>query len=266
CAAPRRGRDPRGVEPIRAREHPRPVDGTGLDPGECRACAVVHHAHGAQVRTRLDEVNPQALTAARDPLGADAFARERRHAGVPDGIVGDARDVVAAHAEMTQGDCDVRFRTAEARHQVARLEQAFLTGWAEPQQQLAERDHPLHCASPVWRRALATQSTSLRARAVSSAVAPSVSRAALTSALPTLTAAAPARIHSPAFSSDTPPEGTSRRNGSGARTSRMNPGPTAAAGNSLTSGAPARHASSSSVGVKAPGMQGTSRSRHARTP
>src|SRR2546421_3623046 len=36
----------------------------------------------------------------------------------------------------------------------------------------------------------------------------------------TLFRSAPARIHSPAFSSDTPPEGTSRRNGSGASTSR----------------------------------------------
>src|SRR5439155_27109925 len=122
---------------------------------------------------------------------------------------------------MAQGDRDVRLRAAEARHEVARLEQSFLTGWAEPQQQLAERDRPRHCALAACRRAWATRSMNDRARAVSSAVDSSVRSAALASALPTLTAAAPARIHSPTLSSDTPPEGTSRRNGSGASTSRM---------------------------------------------
>src|SRR5207249_11787559 len=119
-----------------------------------------------------------------------------------------------------------------SRHEVARREQPFFPGRAEPQEQLAERDHPRHGVLPRWRRASATRSTNDRARAVSSAAEPSASRAALASALPTLTAAAPARIQSPAFSSDTPPEGTSRRKGSGTSTSRMEAGPTAEAGDS----------------------------------
>src|SRR2546427_9298891 len=85
---------------------------------------------------------------------------------------------------------------------------------AEPQQELAERDDAQAA------RAAATASTRARARRVSSAQAELRISSGLTSALPTLTAAAPARIHSPAFSSDTPPEGTTRRKGRGARTSR----------------------------------------------
>src|SRR5207253_918782 len=150
------------------------------------------------------------------------FSSRRRHTRWPRDWSSDvcSSDLVAADAKVTQGHRDVRLRAAKARHELARLEQTFFTGWAEPQQQLAKRDRPGHCALPAWRRALATQSTRARARAVSSSVATSASRAALTSALPTLTAAARARIHSPALSSDTPPEGTSRRNGSGASTSR----------------------------------------------
>src|SRR3989442_610054 len=217
--AQRRG-DPRRVEPVGAREHPRPVDGTRLDASQRGTRAVVHDAHGAQVRARLHEVDPEALTTPLDPFGADSFSLERRDARAPDGIVGYARDVVASHAAMAQGDRHVRLCPAEARHEVARLEQSFFPGRAEPQEQLAERDHPRHGVLPRWRRASATRSTNDRARAVSSAAEPSASRAALASALPTLTAAAPARIQSPAFSSDTPPEGTSRRKGSGASTSR----------------------------------------------
>src|SRR2546430_1142649 len=217
--AQRRG-DPRRVEPVGAREHPRPVDGTRLDASQRGTRAVVHDAHGAQVRARLDEVDPEALTTPLDPFGTDSFPLERCDARMPDGIVGYARDVVASHAEMAQGDRHVRFCSAEAGHEVARLEQSFFPGRAEPQEQLAECDHPRHGVLPRWRRASATRSTNDRARAVSSAAEPSASRTALASAPPTLTAAAPARIQSPAFSSDTPPEGTSRRNGSGASTSR----------------------------------------------
>src|SRR5207302_3972699 len=98
--------------------------------------------------------------------------------------------VVAPHPEMAQGDRDVRFRSAEAGVQLGRLEQALLARRAEPQQQLAERDHP-HA------RAALTCVTSSRARAVSSAALSWPSSAARTSAPPTLTAAAPARIQSP---------------------------------------------------------------------
>src|SRR5205814_9959406 len=117
-----------------------------------------------------------------------------RRPRLPEGSSGSRADVVAAHAEMAEGDRDVRLCPAEARHEVARREQSFFPGRAEPQEQLAERDHPRHGVLPRWRRASATRSTNDRARAVSSAAEPSASRAALASALPTLTAAAPARI------------------------------------------------------------------------
>src|SRR3979409_1663341 len=130
-----------------------PVAATRLDPSQRGAHAVVHDAHGPQIGARLHEVDPQTLAAAHDPFGADAFSVERRHGGVPDGIVRYARDIVAAHAEMAQGDRHVRLRAAEVRDEVARFEQSFLTGWAEPQEQLAERDHPYHPAWPPWRPA-----------------------------------------------------------------------------------------------------------------
>ena len=53
------------------------------------------------------------------------------------------------------------------------------------------------------------------------------------SAVPTPTATAPARIHSPALSSVTPPVGISLTCGSGARTSLMYDGPSAVAGKDL---------------------------------
>ena len=76
---------------------------------------------------------------------------------------------------------------------------------------------------------------------------------ASSSAEPTPTATAPARIQSPALSSVTPPVGISLTCGSGARTSLMNDGPSAVAGNTLTTSAPASQASRISVGVKQPG-------------
>ena len=67
-------------------------------------------------------------------------------------------------------------------------------------------------------------------------------------------AAAPARIHAPAFSRVTPPVGISRSCGIGASTSLKNAGPSDVAGNTLTMSAPACQAARISVGVKQPGI------------
>src|SRR5439155_20213849 len=128
--------------------------------------------------------------------------------------LGETRDIRGRDAEVSQRDGDVGLGTAEACVEHRRLEQAFLARRAEPQQQLAERDDR-HAG-----RAAATASSKARARRVSSGHAASRTTPEPTSALPTLTPAAPARIHSPAFSTDTPPDGTTRRKGRGARTSR----------------------------------------------
>ena len=92
---------------------------------------------------------------------------------------------------------------------------------------------------PTWPRAAATASTNCRAAAVRSAHRPSRTAALSTSALPTPMAAAPARIHAPAFSRVTPPVGISRSLGIGASTSAKNAGPSEVAGNTLTMSAPA---------------------------
>ena len=76
--------------------------------------------------------------------------------------------------------------------------------------------------------------------------------------MPTPTATAPAVIHSPALVSETPPVGISLICGSGARTSLKNCGPSAVAGNTLMTSAPACHAVRISVGVKQPGIAATS--------
>src|SRR5437773_2060651 len=250
-----RGSDAGCMEPVRALENPRPGDGSRLDARERRTGAVVHDAHEAQIGAGLDEVDPQSVAATENPLGAHPLALEGGHGRIADRIIRHAGDVVAADAEMTQRDGDIRFRPTEERHEPARYEQALVCGRAQSQQELAERD----CSHP---RASFTRVTNARARAVRSAARSGPSMSGLTSAPPTLTAAAPPRIQSPAFSSETPPEGTSRRKGRGASRSRTKPGASAPAGNTFTSGAPARQALKISVGENAPGIHGTSRSRH----
>src|SRR2546426_11344974 len=65
---------------------------------------------------RSHEIEPQAIAAppSRDPPRAHPFLSQRLDAGVPEGVVGNAGDVVAPHAEMAEGDGDVRLRPAEA--------------------------------------------------------------------------------------------------------------------------------------------------------
>src|SRR6266568_4019610 len=142
--------------------HARAIAPASTAAGPSPSAGVIPDAHGAQVRARLDEVDPEALTTPLDPFGADSFSLERCDARMPDGIVGYARDVVASHAKMAQGDRDVRLCPAEARHEVARLEQSLFPGRAEPEEQVAERDHPRHGVLPRWRRASATRSTNDR--------------------------------------------------------------------------------------------------------
>ena len=79
-----------------------------------------------------------------------------------------------------------------------------------------------------------------------------------TSAVPTPMAHAPARIQSPAFSRVTPPVGISFTCGNGPRRSLKKPGPSAVAGNTFTTSAPASQAVRISVGVKQPGIAATS--------
>src|ERR1041385_963605 len=180
------------------------------------------------------------------PICSHAFTPQRLEARIAEGIVGNPGDVVACDAEMREADGNIRLRAAETGLESRRSEQALLARGGKPQQELAERDG-FHA------RARATLATSARARAVSSAAPGGASSGAETRALPRLTAAAPARIQSPAFSSVTPPDGINRTEGRGASTSRIYEGPTADAGNSLISSAPARCAVRISVGVKAPG-------------
>src|SRR2546425_12699074 len=73
------------------------------------------HARGVRPR-RLHEVEPQTLAAPppHNPAGAHAFPLQGLDAGIPDGVVRNAGDVVAPHAKMAQGDRDVRLRPAEA--------------------------------------------------------------------------------------------------------------------------------------------------------
>ena len=67
-------------------------------------------------------------------------------------------------------------------------------------------------------------------------------------------ATAPAAIQLPALSSETPPVGIIFTCGRGPRTSLKNPGPSAVAGKTFTTSAPASQAARISVGVKQPGM------------
>src|SRR5205823_7039956 len=216
------------VKPPGAVQRLGPIHHCRRDGGERRARPVVYHATGADDGARLDEIDPQALTprCERDPSGPHTLGLQRMQRSLADGAVGQAGDVIGTHAEVRQPHRDIRLAAAEARAELRRLKQALLPGRAEPQHQLAEGDRAggrgAHAgASAGWPRASATRSISARARAVSRSQACSATSAGLTSAPPTLTATAPARIQSGALSSDTPPDGTRRRNGSGASTSRM---------------------------------------------
>src|SRR5262249_16629762 len=178
----------------------------------------------------------QALAAAQGPAGADAFPLQRREAGIAEGILRQPGDVLARDSKVTQRDRDVGFRAAEIGVEMRRREQPFLAGRAQPEQRAAEGDDAGHEERSSDCRAARTSATKARARSASSA------GGAPTSAPPTLTAAAPARIHSLTRSRVMPPDGTMRNCGSGPSRSCKNPGPTVAAGNSFTSAAPARQA------------------------
>ena len=115
--------DARGVKPLGLGEDRGPIERPRIDVRERRARAVVDDAHRAQIGSRLGEIDPQPLAPAEDPRGADALALERGDAPLADGVLGDPRDVLAAHTQVAQTDGDVRLGAAEERHEPARLEQ-----------------------------------------------------------------------------------------------------------------------------------------------
>jgi hypothetical protein len=82
---------------------------------------------------------------------------------------------------------------------------------------------------------------------------------------PTPTAAAPAARNAPALLAVIPPVGTRGSSPNGPRIAFNSPGPPTDAGKILTAAAPAFHATDTSVGVKAPGTIGISRSPAHRT-
>src|SRR6185503_19518176 len=257
---PERRRDAGDVEPGRARHHLVPVLRAGGDLADRRMRAVVDHRARPLAGAGLGEIDADPTARANDERGVDAFGAQRAHRRVANRVRRQAGDVAAVQPELRQARGHVGFAAAEGRREHRRLEEPLEPGRAEPQHQLAEGDdffrHP---------RAAATLATTWRAFAVIWSQAPASTARGSTSAEPTPTAAAPARIQSPAFVSVTPPVGISFTCGSGPRTSLMNPGPSAVAGNSLTMSAPLSWAARISVGEKHPGITATSRAWHAAT-
>src|SRR5262249_16907141 len=152
------------------------------------------------------------------------------------------------------------------------LEEPLESGRPEPQHDLAEGDDAWRHGSsggpegPAYGvLADATLETMRRALAAMTSSRPSSIAFVSTSADPTPTATAPARIQSPALWSVPPPVGIRRSCGIGARRSLMYCGPSAVAGKTFTTSAPMSCASRISVGEKQPGAETIPRSRQTLT-
>src|SRR6266545_468324 len=196
--------------------------------------AVVDDSAGTLARARLGEIDPDPAAAADDVVRANAFRAQRANRRVPDGMGRQPRHVVALEPEVREARCHVRLAAAERCRQDGRLQQPLEPGRAEAQHDLAER----HGACRHTYLAAATLETIRRALFVRTSSRPSSIALWSSRADPTPTAIAPARIQSPALSSDTPPVGINRTCGSGALTSLMNCGPRAVAGKTFTMSAP----------------------------
>src|SRR5262249_38763805 len=251
-----RRRNPRHVKPPCAFHDRIPVDAVRRQLADGRMRAIVDDRRGALARAGLRIVDPDAVAATNDVIGPDAFCPKRADGGVADGVFREPRDVVAIETELREADGDVRFAAPERRREDRRLKQPLEPGRAQAKHDLAERDG--------FHRAAATLATSVRALTAIVSKSPRSIALVSTRAEPTPTAAAPALIQSPAFSSVTPPVGISFTCGSGARTSFIYCGPRQVAGNTFTMSAPQSCAARISVGEKQPGIAGTSRSWQAR--
>src|SRR5205814_616254 len=178
------------------------------------------------------EVDAQPVAAAHDVFGADAFGLQRAKGRVADRMRRQPRDVATVEPELCEAHRHVGFAAAKRGRENRRLKQSFESRRAQTEHDFAEGDDR-------WRhygadRAAATFSTTRRALAVMISNRPRSTDAGSTRAEPMPTAAAPARIQSPALSGVTPPVGTSLTWGSGARISLMNWGPSIVAGNTFT--------------------------------
>ena len=165
--AERRG-DAGDMEPRRAVEDLRPVDGAGRHLADRGSGAVVDHHRCALAGAALGEVDADAIAAARDRVGAHAFGAQRADRRVADRILRQPRDIPAVEPELREADGDVRLAAAEGGDERRRLQQALEPGRAQAQHDLAER-HDLcrHHAFPGCAlRAAATLATIRRAFSV----------------------------------------------------------------------------------------------------
>src|SRR5690606_36080600 len=223
--------------------------------GDGRLRAVVHHGRAALTGAGLGVVDPHAAAAAHHRVGEDAFGAQRADGRVANRVPGQPRHVPALETEVGEADRDVGLAASERRMEHRRLQEPFMPRRTQPQHDFPERHYLLHDCP----RAARTLAMTRRLLSTITSKFPEAMAFESNSDVPSSTAAAPAAIHSPALSTVTPPVGISFTWGMGPCRSFRYPGPSAVAGNTLMIGAPASHASSTSVGEKQPGAATTSR-------
>src|SRR5215831_3978893 len=201
--------------------------------------AIVDDRRRPLARAGFSEVDAQPIASAQNEVRAYTFCAQRADGGIANRVCRHARYVEAVDAELREAHRDIGFAATECGGQRRRLKQSFEARRTEPEHDLAERDD--RHSRPE--RADATFATRRCAPVVMTSNRRSAMARASSNADPMPTATAPARIQSPALSMDTPPVGISFNCGSGARMSLKYVGPSAVAGNTLTTSAPAFQAS-----------------------
>jgi hypothetical protein len=102
--------------------------------------AIVDDRRGALAGARFGEVDPDALAAALDEVGADAFGAEGPDGAVADGVRRETGHVAALEAELREAHRDVGLAAAVGRDEGRGLEEALEARRAQAQHDLAERD------------------------------------------------------------------------------------------------------------------------------
>src|SRR6266511_2678801 len=229
-----------------------PINTASHELADCRSRAIVNHRRWPLACAAFGEIDADSIATAKNVFGDDPFGSQCADRRFSDCVRGESCDVAAFESELREAHRDIRFAAAKRRRQDGRLQEPLESRRAQAQHEFAEGDDSgRHHRVARAARTFATMRSALEVIVRNE---PDATSFALTRAEPTPTATAPARIQSPALSTDTPPVGISLTCGNGARTSFRKAGPSAVAGNTLITSAPPSQAVRISVGVKHPGM------------
>ena len=135
------------MEPVGSLEDLVPVHHAGLDLGDGGMGPVIDDFGAARNGAGLQVIDPHAVTAPDDAVGADAEAAELRDAHVGDVVLGKTGDELGVDAVIGQGDSHVGLAAAEGGVELMGLREAQVTGGGEAKHHFAEGNYFRHIIS-----------------------------------------------------------------------------------------------------------------------